>query len=66
MQVNESNPMTGIDGRATLISNLSKALRTNSTFFGPEGRPGNLIGQKTFIAPIYVTEVSQLHRVRLS
>ncbi|GJJ14595.1 hypothetical protein Clacol_008861 [Clathrus columnatus] len=43
MQVNESNPMAGIDGRATLISNLSKALRTNTTFFGPDGRPGNII-----------------------
>ncbi|KAF8513594.1 hypothetical protein BU17DRAFT_53148 [Hysterangium stoloniferum] len=43
MQVSASNPMTGIDGRATLLANLAKALRSNPTFFGPDGRPGNML-----------------------
>ncbi|KAF8585651.1 DUF1688-domain-containing protein [Ramaria rubella] len=43
MQVDSSNVMLGIDGRATLISNLSKALRSNERFFGPDARPGNLL-----------------------
>ena len=50
MQVNPSNPMTGIDGRATLLSNLAKALRNNATYFGEGARPGNIVGeQRDFI-----------------
>jgi hypothetical protein len=45
MQVDSSNPMTGIQGRATLLSNLAKALGTNSNFFGADARPGNLLGE---------------------
>ena len=44
MQVSESNPMVGIEGRAALLFNLSKALRASPQFFGEDGRPGNLIG----------------------
>ena len=44
MQVSETNPMVGIEGRASLLFNLSKALRASPQFFGEEGRPGNLIG----------------------
>jgi len=36
--------MTGIEGRASLLANLSKALRSSTEFFGPEGRPGNMLG----------------------
>ncbi|XP_006455359.1 hypothetical protein AGABI2DRAFT_75380 [Agaricus bisporus var. bisporus H97] len=43
MQVTSSNPMTGLEGRTSLLSNLSKALTSNPEFFGTEGRPGNLI-----------------------
>ncbi|KIM38861.1 hypothetical protein M413DRAFT_447555 [Hebeloma cylindrosporum] len=43
MQVSESNPMVGIEGRAALLFNLGKALRASPQFFGKEGRPGNLI-----------------------
>ncbi|EPQ50303.1 DUF1688-domain-containing protein [Gloeophyllum trabeum ATCC 11539] len=43
MQVTESNPMVGIEGRASLLANLSKALRKNSEFFGEEARPGNML-----------------------
>ena len=37
--------MTGISGRASLISNLAKALKSNVNFFGPDARPGNLLGE---------------------
>ncbi|KAL6299147.1 hypothetical protein BKA93DRAFT_742799 [Sparassis latifolia] len=43
MQVNDANPMVGIDGRTALLANLSTALKENQTYFGSEARPGNLI-----------------------
>ncbi|GLB40069.1 putative DUF1688-domain-containing protein [Lyophyllum shimeji] len=43
MQVNESNPMVGLEGRTSLLINLSAALKANPQFFGEEGRPGNVI-----------------------
>ena len=44
MQVNDSNPMVGLEGRSSLLFNLSKALKASPQFFGINGRPGNLIG----------------------
>lgn len=44
MQVTESNPMTGLEGRASLLFNLSNALTSSPEFFGAEGRPGNIVG----------------------
>jgi Protein of unknown function (DUF1688) len=44
MQVRSDNPMVGLEGRASLLVNLSDALRSNAIFFGAEGRPGNMIG----------------------
>lgn len=44
-QVTEINPMVGLEGRTSLLINLSKALSLNSEFFGPDARPGNIIGQ---------------------
>jgi len=43
MQVNETNPMAGLEGRASLLVNLSHALRKYPEFFGKDGRPGNII-----------------------
>ncbi|KAF9474843.1 DUF1688-domain-containing protein [Pholiota conissans] len=43
MQVSESNPMVGIEGRTSLLFNLSKALKGSPEFFGSDGRPGNVI-----------------------
>lgn len=40
-QVNEANPLVGVEGRAKLIQNLGKACE-NKTYF-KDGRPGNLI-----------------------
>lgn len=45
MQVTPANPMTGLEGRATLLANLSKALKQNPIYFGADARPGNLIGK---------------------
>lgn len=44
MQVSSENPMVGLEGRASLLVNLSRALKGNAPFFGVEGRPGNMIG----------------------
>ncbi|KAL0071171.1 hypothetical protein AAF712_001731 [Marasmius tenuissimus] len=43
MQVSESNPLVGLEGRASLLKNLSSALLASSDLFGKEGRPGNSI-----------------------
>lgn len=43
MQVSEANPMSGISGRASLLTSLSTALRASPSYFGQEGRPGNLL-----------------------
>ncbi|KLO12526.1 DUF1688-domain-containing protein [Schizopora paradoxa] len=43
MQVTGENAMVGLEGRAELLSKLSTALRTNTVYFGDEGRPGNLV-----------------------
>ncbi|KAF8800155.1 DUF1688-domain-containing protein [Phlegmacium glaucopus] len=43
MQVSESNPMVGIEGRTSLLFNLGKALKGNTQFFGIDGRPGNIV-----------------------
>ncbi|KAI0267317.1 DUF1688-domain-containing protein [Gloeopeniophorella convolvens] len=43
MQVSSDNPMVGLEGRASLLVNLSHALKSSPAFFGAEGRPGNMI-----------------------
>ncbi|EIM87514.1 DUF1688-domain-containing protein [Stereum hirsutum FP-91666 SS1] len=43
MQASDSNPMAGLEGRTSLLQNLSEALRKSPEFFGEEGRPGNLL-----------------------
>ncbi|KAI1621918.1 hypothetical protein EDD37DRAFT_500435 [Exophiala viscosa] len=42
LQVSESNPMSGLEGRAGLLIRLSTALE-NADIFGADGRPGNMI-----------------------
>lgn len=44
LQVTEDNPMVGVEGRAGLLMRLSDAM-DNAELFGPEGRPGNMIGR---------------------
>ncbi|KAG6875756.1 hypothetical protein C0992_002510 [Termitomyces sp. T32_za158] len=48
MQVNEFNPMVGLEGRTSLLTGLSSALKASPQFFGEDGRPGNMIGMVLF------------------
>jgi len=43
MQVDNSNPMVGIEGRTSLLIRLGDALKANTAFFGADARPGNMI-----------------------
>ncbi|KAI5995730.1 hypothetical protein EDC04DRAFT_2585846 [Pisolithus marmoratus] len=43
MQVSDSNVMVGLEGRTSLLSNLSTTLRANPQFFGEDERPGSII-----------------------
>jgi hypothetical protein len=47
LQVSDSNPITGLEGRTELLIKLSEALK-NTTFFGADGRPGNMIGMSFY------------------
>ncbi|MCC6647170.1 MAG: DUF1688 family protein [Polyangiaceae bacterium] len=42
LQVDDSNPMDGLDGRAALLASLGAALAAETTVFGASGRPGGL------------------------
>jgi len=42
-QISETNPLSGEDGRLSLIQNLGNALNSNKEIFGKDGRPGNMI-----------------------
>lgn len=46
LQVTDLNPMVGLEGRTSLLTNLSKALKNNPQLFGDDGRPGNMVGAK--------------------
>ncbi|KAF7332599.1 hypothetical protein MKEN_00142700 [Mycena kentingensis (nom. inval.)] len=43
MQVTAENPLVGLEGRTSLLINLSTALRKSTEFFGPEERPGGIV-----------------------
>ncbi|RDX45578.1 DUF1688-domain-containing protein [Lentinus brumalis] len=43
MQVTDANPMVGLEGRSSLLVNLSTALKSNSTYFGSAARPGHIV-----------------------
>ncbi|TVY14343.1 Uracil catabolism protein 4 [Lachnellula arida] len=42
LQVSDSNPIAGLDGRTELLIKLSEALK-NHAYFGADGRPGNML-----------------------
>lgn len=46
MQVSETNPMDGLEGRAGLLIRLSRALQ-NTAYFGHGARPGNMLGMSS-------------------
>ncbi|BFZ53318.1 hypothetical protein PYCC9005_000341 [Savitreella phatthalungensis] len=43
LQVTAQNPMSGVEGRASLLQRLGSALRKQPDIFGVDGRPGNLV-----------------------
>lgn len=43
MQVTASNPMSGLEGRANLLTRLGGALKSRPDMFGEDGRPGNMV-----------------------
>ena len=43
MQVSATNPMSGLEGRASLLSRLGGALRSRPDMFGKDYRPGNMV-----------------------
>ncbi|KAF7295583.1 hypothetical protein MIND_01098300 [Mycena indigotica] len=43
MQVTPDNPLVGLEGRTSLLVNLSTALRTSPEFFGSAARPGGVV-----------------------
>ena len=45
LQVTESNPLAGLEGRAGLLSRLGDAL-SNRQYFGKDARPGNMLGKR--------------------
>jgi len=47
LQVSESNPITGLEGRTNLLIRLSQALN-NDEIFGEEGRPGGMLSKLSF------------------
>lgn len=44
LQVNENNPIDGLEGRTSLLLRLGEALQ-NQEVFGLEARPGNMLGR---------------------
>lgn len=44
LQVSDSNPLAGLEGRAGLLSSLAEALH-NPDYFGSSQRPGNMLGR---------------------
>jgi Protein of unknown function (DUF1688) len=46
-QLGESNPLVGLDGRATLLRRLGESLQAQPEVFGGEGRPGRLFDALT-------------------
>jgi len=46
LQVTDKNPIAGLEGRTELLIKLSEAMK-NHTYFGADGRPGNMLGMFT-------------------
>lgn len=55
MQVSETNPMSGLEGRAGLLIRLACALQ-NTEIFGVDGRPGNMIGELADICSLFCAD----------
>ena len=54
LQVTDSNPIAGLEGRTNLLIRLADAL-LNTQIFGADGRPGNMLGTYTHLWPSWTT-----------
>jgi hypothetical protein len=45
-QISDSNPILGLEARADLLRGLGTSLLSKPVVFGPEGRPGNVVGAR--------------------
>ena len=50
LQINEHNPIAGLEGRTGLLVRLADAL-DNQALFGADARPGNMLGLSPFSSP---------------
>lgn len=56
MQATPENPLVGTQDRAALLQRLGKSLVNLSEIFGPEGRPGNIVGMsRSLLAYVQLT-----------
>ena len=60
LQVSESNPLAGLEGRANLLIRLSGALN-NQQLFGADARPGNMLGVYLWRCPSF--SLANIHRL---
>jgi hypothetical protein len=49
MQVNDDNPMDGLQGRSEVLIRLASAMKAHPEHFGTEGngRPGGIVGTRS-------------------
>jgi hypothetical protein len=52
MQSSSENPLLGVSGRAELLQRLGSSLLSLPAIFGPDGRPGNIVGKSFFPGPM--------------
>ena len=45
LQISEQNQVVGLEPRTNLLKALGSSLKAQPEIFGPEGRPGNLVGK---------------------
>lgn len=76
MQSRPGNDLAGIEGRTDLLIRLSSALNEKTDYFGPDGRPGNMIGlspgpgcpqarEQKLTITAFKTTFSPTHQLRL-
>lgn len=57
MQATPQNPLVGTQDRAALLQRLGSSLLNFPEIFGPEGRPGNVVGMKPPVVTLQVIRV---------
>ena len=59
LQVSETNPLVGLQGRSQLLNKLGESLKLkdNEIFFGADARPGNMVGTSTHTLHLHCVEM---------